>query len=390
MQDETIVRLTAADYDEAIDFLNLVFSQAGRPHDFEKMLPKMCVPDDEHMGHHFAIKYEDRIQAMLGVYPLKTFIAGRPFMFSTVGNVATHLKARSRGYMTLLMDEAMRELDRIGADASRLGGLRQRYNRYGFEKAGTLHDYTLSARNVRACFGDLLSGDIRFTPVGSEDTNLLEQAWSLFYQREMAVDRNNLTDFYRSLQAWQNQPWAAFDPDGHVIGYLSASSGSDTLAEQVADSPRHLVEMLCAWIMQRQLESISFSLAPWELACCQTFNRICEQMSVKPASHFLIRNWAGLTDALLALKARLHHLPSGRAVIGIDDYGSITLQVDGSDGSCRLSDDAPDLQVDRLTATRLLFGPMPPAAVVELPDAAALLLGSWLPLPLSWNGQDRV
>ncbi|NLB44112.1 MAG: hypothetical protein GX821_02990, partial [Clostridiaceae bacterium] len=49
-QEETLVRLSADDYDEAIDFLNLVFSQASRPHDFEKMLPRMCVPDDEHMG----------------------------------------------------------------------------------------------------------------------------------------------------------------------------------------------------------------------------------------------------------------------------------------------------------------------------------------------------
>jgi hypothetical protein len=148
--------------------------------------------------------------------------------------------------------------------------------------------------------------------------------------------------------------------------------------------------MLCAWIMQRQLESISFSLAPWELAGCRTFNRICEQMSVKPASQFLIRNWAGLTDALLALKARLHRLPAGKAVIGIDDYGSITLQVDGPDGSCRLSDDAPDLQIDRLTATRLLFGPMPPSSVIEIPDTSEHLLNSWLPLPLAWIGQDRV
>ena len=390
MEDVTVVRLTADDYDAAMDFLNLVFSQAGRPHDFEKILPKMWVMDDEHMGKHLAIKEKGRIQAILGVYPLKTIINGQTFMFSTVGNVATHIKYRSRGYMTRLLDEAMLELDRIGADAARLEGLRQRYNRYGFEKSGSLYSYTLSARNIRACFGDLLSDDIRFAQIHAEDTPLLKQAWELFYCREMAVDRNNLNDFFLTLLAWQNQPWAAFDPDGHMIGYLCASSNFTELAEQVADNTQHLVEMLCAWVMQHQLDSITFSLAPWELSASRTFNRICEQFFILPASQFLIRNFAGLTDALLAIQARLLSLPPGEVVLSIDDYGSIALQVEGKKGRCIKTQEEGELQMDRLTATRLLFGPMPPSTVIQMPDSIAPLLNAWLPLPLSWSGQDRV
>jgi len=389
-QEETMVRLSADDYDEAIDFLNLVFSQASRPHDFEKMLPRMCVPDDEHMGKHFAVKAGGRIQAMLGVYPLPAAIDGRPFMFATVGNVATHIKARSRGCMTRLLDEAMLELERIGADAARLDGLRQRYGRYGFEKAGTRYTYTLTNRNVRACFGDLLSGDIRFTPIGAQDESLLARARDLAGQRAMAVDRGSLADFHKTLQAWQNQPWAAFDPDGRMIGYLTASADYASLAEQVADNPQRLVEMLCAWLTQRQLDSVSFSLAPWELDSCRTFNRICEQFAIQPATHLLIRNYAGLADALLAIQARQTRLPPGRVVIGIEDYGSLVLEVEQSHGRCRRSDEPGATQVDPLTATRLLFGPMPPSAVTRLPDDVSACLAAWLPLPMSWNGLDRV
>ena len=63
---EELVRLTAEDYEQAMDFLDLVFSQAGRPHRFERMLPRMCKPDDGHMGKHLAIKVDGRIAAMLG------------------------------------------------------------------------------------------------------------------------------------------------------------------------------------------------------------------------------------------------------------------------------------------------------------------------------------
>lgn len=390
MENNTIVRLKASDYDEALDFMNLIFSQTGRPTDFEKLLPKMCVPDDEHMNRHFAIKEDGRIRSLLGVYPLKTWINGQSFLFSTVGNVATHAKVRRRGYMTRLMEEAMKELDRIGADAARLDGLRQRYGRFGFEKAGSLYDYTLTARNVRICFGDLLTDDIHFQPIKMDDTHLLEQAWTLFYRREMAVDRNNLADFYLTLQAWQMSPWAAFDTHGRMIGYFTVSKDGQTIAEQMADSTQNLVEMFCAWIVQRGCDSLSFRLSPWELDAARVFNRICEEFTIIPATHFLIRNYVGLTDALLAIRARLNPLPPGMVRIGIDDYDTLELKVDNNKGTCQKTLEKPDVQVDRKTATRLLFGPMPPGSIIELSGKSSELLTSWLPLPLSWMGQDRV
>ncbi len=51
---EEIVRLTSADYEQAIDFLDLVFSQAKKPHHFEKMPLRLAMPDA--MTHHFALK----------------------------------------------------------------------------------------------------------------------------------------------------------------------------------------------------------------------------------------------------------------------------------------------------------------------------------------------
>jgi len=126
-----IVKLFASDYDEWLDVLNTTFTQKNkREMNFEKQLPKMCVKDDNYMGKHIAIKEDGKICALLGVYPLKVNICGKELMFATVGNVATLPEYEGRGYMRLLMGEAMKELERIGIDASRLGGDRQRYNRY--------------------------------------------------------------------------------------------------------------------------------------------------------------------------------------------------------------------------------------------------------------------
>ena len=104
---EKPVRLTADDYEQAIDFLDLVFSQLSKPHRFEQALPRMCKPDDEHMGRHLAIKVDGRIASMLGVYPLPVVIDGERFLFSTTGNVATHHRFEGRGYAHKLLNAAM-------------------------------------------------------------------------------------------------------------------------------------------------------------------------------------------------------------------------------------------------------------------------------------------
>ena len=45
-----LVRLKANDYEEAMDFLDIVFSKAHCPHDFGSMLPIIYRPTDEHMN----------------------------------------------------------------------------------------------------------------------------------------------------------------------------------------------------------------------------------------------------------------------------------------------------------------------------------------------------
>ena len=129
-----IETLTKNDYNEVTELMNKVFgAKNGRQTDFEKELPKMCVPDDEHMSKYVAIRENGKICASVGIYPLYTNVCGVPLTFSTVGNVVTDEAARGKGYMNALMNEAMKRLEQINADGSRLGGNRQRYNRFGYE-----------------------------------------------------------------------------------------------------------------------------------------------------------------------------------------------------------------------------------------------------------------
>lgn len=386
-----LIRLTAADYDPLIALLNDVFGRKkGAAADFERDLPIMCVRDDAHMGRHFGIREDGRLCAVLGVYPLPVRIAGIPLLFSTVGNVATHWEYEGRGYMSLLMEQAMKELDRLGADASRLGGLRQRYNRYGYETCGVSYLFTLTGHNVQRCFPDFYS-DLRFSRLERENLPGLAQAHALYSAGGIAVDRSagGYEDVYRSMAAWQNEPWLALRPDGSIAGYLCASSSGTALAEQGAVSDACLIEMLCQW--QRQTgQAISLRLAPWQPSLLRRLSALCEGMSAASPCHFQIRSWAKVLDALMKLKAEYLPLPEGELVLSISGYGSVRLYVKNGDAGCEPTGQPGALVLDRLTAARYLFGPLPPHCTVSAPSQTERLAAQWLPLPLSWNLQDRV
>ena len=382
---EEIVRLTSADYEQAVDFLDLVFSQAKKPHHFEKMLPRLAMPDA--MTHHFALKRDGRIRAMLGVYPLETTIDGERFLFSTTGNVATHWRETGKGYMSALLDRAMTELHEIGADASRLGGHRQRYNRYGFEMAGTSISMNLTAHNVQgAAFAPL-----DFRPVAREDTETLALIRALHMRSTMAVDRGNDDSLYRVLTAWEAQPFAAFDEENRFAGYLAAAQGGGSLAELKAETPELAERMLLSWLKAHPENGLSLTLPPWETETTARLSRHCPTLSLNPASQFKIISWARLINALGRVKSRMRALTDGECVVDIPDEARFILRVKGGAFSCEETALPADLTLDHLAATRLIFGPLPPEAVLPgLSGKSGAMLSSLLPLPLSWNGQDRV
>ncbi len=377
-----LVRLEAKDYEECFALMDLAFmtSRPGHPH-FRAILPKMCVPDDEHMHKHLAVRRGGKLRAVLGIYPLPVIIGGRRLMCSTVGNVATHPDEQGKGYMTMMLNEAMKGLDEIGADLSRLGGLRQRYNRWGYERAGMNYSFSLTARNVK------LSGHesgITFRAMERGGLDALHTAEKLFYTGKIACDRLDDENFWLSMIAWQNSGYAAY-LDGRMIGYLVTKDGS-SIAEAFAETPELYRDMLFAWLRTNDKSGISFSLAPWQPEEVRLMSAVCESYSVGSPCHFKIIHWDTVADALIRLEASYTALAKGELILGIEDWGNLRLYVDETGAGAEKTDRAASLTLDRLEATRFLFGTLPPCCTGEASEAA----NAWLPLPLSWNLQDRV
>ena len=377
-----IRRMKQGDADACFGMMNLVFKQAKPGHpDFQDILPKMTIDDDEHMNKHFGLYRDEKLCAVLGVYPLPVTVCGQKLMCSTVGNVATHPDETGKGYMTALLSEAMRELERIGADMSRLGGKRERYNRYGYEQSGSNVRFSLA---YETALNSDHGNNIEFESVKRGDTELLDKLAVMFYKNPIACERGDADGFYLSLIAWQNVPFAAYR-DGELIGYLSASADGSSVAEIACESSAAVREVLCAWCRQCR-RNISFWFGPYQVDEINLMEEIGGKFGIGSPCHFFIRNWDKVCDAFVKLKASYTDMPDAECIIGIEGWGNLKFTAKNGKACAVKTDEAASVVLGHLDATRYIFGPNP--HTVEGPDTAGASV--FFPLPLSWNLQDRV
>ena len=388
-----IEKLIASDFDELLDTMNVCFSHGQERYTFLDTLPAMWRHDDTTMGRHVAIRDGKRVAAAVGIYPLPTRVAGHDVLFATVGNVGTRPEYRKMGYMKALMTESMEELKRIGADVARLGGLRQRYNRYGFEKAGQNFSFTISAKNLRDYYDSSLGHEgeykptFTFRPIARDDDAALSFAQTVYANALQHTDRGDNRRFYDVTHAWKCTPWLAISPDGMPVGFLSNYPNSGRITEHYALTPTVEYQMLLDWLNFNNFDSISFATAPWDVELNRLAGKIAEGINVTTADNFKIIHFAKVAMAMLAAKATYASIPDGQFTLSI--IGGETIQY--KDGLFKAVDNiASDLTLNNLDATRFLFGPLPPSSVCDIPATIRPVVDALLPLPLWWNYQDRV
>ena len=388
-------RLKTENYSELLNLLNTVFANKyGRDMDFLSEQPKMWVKDDEHMGRHFGIFEDGKLVSVSGIYPLSVKIGDASLQFATTGNVATLMGYEGRGYFSATFVKIMEELSNLGIDAARLGGARQRYARYGYEPAGSVYRISFSADNRKKYFCDR-GKDVEFLRITAESEDALKYASDLSRKSKIFVERsteNGYRDVFLALSTKHSVPYLAMR-GGVPIGYLSAyanrqfvgySEWGPNVSEIRANSSSDFIDIVCSY--QRKVNaSILFSLPPYMTEELSAFARCAESISIASPSHFKIINYAALADALMKIKDRSTML-EGEEVIEIEDYGRLRFYNKGGECGCEVCNAPARLKLDRLSATRVLFGHLPPFEVMK----GSPVLASWLPLPLTWDTLDYV
>ena len=198
------------------------------------------------------------------------------------------------------------------------------------------------------------------------------------------------------------------------MGYMVASAGS--ISEIEAGTPAAAVGMAAGWCLAHGSPSgrvhgdtdghytVGVRLLQWHALgeVGRALGRFAENVSVGSDHNWKILDWGATVAATLVLRASTAQLAAGRVTITFTDLGiAITLAVD-SQGVSSVTEEIKDvgttgaLEVDSMTALRLLFGPLPPEAVATAPagnaasERALATLGAWCPLPLYTPSPDSV
>ncbi len=381
-----IKHLTAENYDEMLNLLNYTFgTKYGRVMDFTAEQPKMWVRDDEYMGKHIGVFEDDKLVSVIGIYPLPVQILGKKFLFATTGNLATLPEYEGRGYFRKLFDETMKILDEMGADVARLGGARQRYERYGYSQCSMLYYFVFSEYNRTRCFKDF-KNDVEIRPLERNNTSDLKFCMDLCNSKDFFVERFDTADYrdvYTVLCSKEATPYIAYR-DGKPIGYLSVYKNKTKILEIRANSTEEFFDVLCAYQMYVG-EQIDVPIAPYMQKELEIMGRCGNEISIASPSKFKIINFEGITDAFMKLKRKNQSMPNGEFVMDIEGYGKIRIYSDDTTSGCEKTEKAADICVNKDAATRIIFG-FPFEFTNTLPDCVKI----WFPLPLSWDFEDYV
>ena len=370
-------RLTAADFEAAMDLLNRAFAEHGA-HDFARMLPARYQPTDGSMGHHVAIRRRGRIAALLGIFPIEWRLGDEVLRVAGIGGVAVDPDHRGQGLMGRLLEYARDAIRDDGFHLSFLSGQRQRYLRYGWERAGTRLRYVLHPRNL--CSGPP-TRPLELERPRDNDENVLRELHDAQPTR-CCRPAERFGDF---LRGWNSDIWVARTAHGTVRGYLSCSEEQESIAEVVGDSVATSHALLRAWATRSPRTHI-LRLPLSVLPLARQLAEVAEVVSVETSGNWWVLDWPRVAGALLAARATMTPLPPGRVVLSVEGQ-RFTLAAEGESVQCETTRQPVDLELATAAMTRLLFGPTAPEAVVPRVPAA---LQGWCPLPLALPRLDEV
>ena len=384
-----IERLSAKDFEEAMDFINMVFSMAHCPFDFAKFLPRLYQPTDEHMSRNLVVRENGRIRGLVGMYPDHVQVGDVVLNLGGIGAVSSHPNDRGKGWMKLLVEKQVEQMKEEHYDISFLIGQRQRYMYFGYEKTGQMLEFKVNKSNIKHYQQQDEATQFSFIRMHAEDVAGIEKAKLLHDMQPVYCIRPEEA-FFQYLSTGFMQPWAVLDQTGKMIGYLAANGENKKIVELFVEESASLTCILRSWLVQQNVQEVTIIQPIWAKHVSQCLGNLAEDMQITGSGNWQMFHWDKVISALLSVKGKQQQLMDGSLCIGIMGYGNLHLEVCGNSVNCELTTAQADVQWDALIATRMMFGHVPPSIITSIPKPIQPVLASWFPLPLSWLPQNYV
>lgn len=378
--------------EEILDFANMVFSMEYSGTDFASLLPKAYSPKRCGIPIHHMIKEEDRIRALIDIYPFLMKLRGKDsstIKAAYVGTVAVHPNSRGRGYMIELMRRAEEDARKLGCALMILDGDRHRYLHYGFERAGIRYSFHIGTGNIKHCCANIYNKGYMESPAYrfeelAEHSPYLDRLYQLYQQR--IVTARSREDFWLCLRSYHASAYAVLR-DGEPAGYVSLSGDMENISEIEIDVGSELCRVLYDLMTEFGMEQLGVSVGMDEEDKIRALEGACDYCNASMSHQLKILDYEAVLTFLMNWKQSYGTPAMGDYVLGIrncgtDDGENYLLSVTAGKISVSRTQKAADAVLDppefvRVLTTSLYYVEQQKGGRGKIKNVPA----GWFPLP---------
>ena len=378
---------TQVSYDDYMALINRVFGFTTPEQMFEGLLPKLYQPHLKPQDSSYVVTEDGQVVAAVGAYDHQIRVCGVDIPCRGIGNVAVAPETRGKGYMISCMNAALQDMVKDGIALSTLGGRRQRYQYFGYDKAGPAYTFYVTSDNLRHTYGTTDAPFDTFVQVQREDTQTIAQIKALCDTGRYAPQRDSHM-FVDIAETWHAKLYAV-SHEGQFKGYCILEP-SGTISEIKATAPQDFMPLLRTIFAGYNNGGMSVRLPVFDDAYARELVKVADGGNMCCSMCYNVLNYALILQAFFNLKATYTTLADGELTLLVHGFArDERLRISVKEGvACvqTLPDESPvNYEWSHLEATEMLFSPISPSRA-DLP----LFARDWFPLPLWMYRADEV
>lgn len=207
------------DYEKVMRYLEEAYGHSYNY--FFYKYPQVSGKDNMDFDNTLIIEENGKICSLVRIFPMATIQNGVEVKMGGIGAVSTLYEERGKGYMSILMKEAIKKMEKDGYEISILWGDRHRYRNFGYEIGGKLVLITITGRGL---------GKMNINSVNTKrylgEEKILEKVIKSYNEKKYRVkrDKNYFKEIYKI-----HSTALYYSEEGEKFGYVVIeTSGIDT------------------------------------------------------------------------------------------------------------------------------------------------------------------
>jgi len=371
------LRASLADFDSLIEFVDECFPGDRDQGGMLARWPHCYIP--KKIGNCLIIKDSSKAVSHVGYVDQTLLVDGEEVKVAGITGVATWPTYRRRGFMTQLLNYSISLMREEGYAFSDLGGDRQRYARFGWERAGRQWLFDITPRSLHAV--DAPKGyQVNQYRVRPDE---VDSTFALHGRELLGVKRTrNLHEMLLGRKG--KEVWLAQGSEG-IVAYAVADPGEKHQEILEFGGTSNGIHALLMHLTEALGSETIRIYSPWSHPLNPLF------FSMSSRWHVNCQRMIKILDLEATLRGFTNQLVGRYRKLGLQGSRNIALGIEGTDQLVEIEFSPEELLVRRasgfsgaltlseLQIVRLLFGPSTPSAEFTLPPSA-LFLDGLLPL----------